>query len=68
MRNADLIGSAEACEILGIDRATLVRWIAASKIAKVTKMPGQTGAYVFERAEIERAAAEQPKATAAPAP
>jgi predicted site-specific integrase-resolvase len=62
MRNPDLIGSARACEILGIDRATLVRWIAAEKIAAATKLPGETGAYVFELAEVERVKAEQPKA------
>ena len=65
MGNPDLIGSAEACTILGdIDRGTLVRWIAAGKIAYVTKLPGETGAYVFDRAEVERMAAEQDKAKA----
>jgi predicted site-specific integrase-resolvase len=60
MGNPDLIGSAEACSILGdIDRGTLVRWIAAGKIAYVTKLPGGTGAYVFDRAEVERVKREQ---------
>lgn len=54
MGNPDLIGSAEACEILRIDRATLVRRIAAGKLAIVSKMPGATGPYVFDRAEVER--------------
>lgn len=66
MENLDLIGSAEMCEALGIDRGTLVRRIAAGKISPVQKLPGVTGAYVFTRAEMERcvAAAEQAKATA----
>ena len=58
MGNDVLIGSAEACEMLGIDRATLVRRIAAGKIKALTKMPGARGPYVFELAEIERARTE----------
>ena len=54
MGTPDLIGSAEACEILNIDRGTLVRRIAAGKLTAVRKMPGQTGAYVFELAEVLR--------------
>ena len=60
MRNDDLIGSAEACELLGgINRGTLVRWIASGKINTVTKMPGARGAYVFTLAEVQRVAAER---------
>lgn len=63
-----LIGSSEVCEILGIDRGSLVRRIAAGKIPVVSKLAGQTGAYVFDRAEIERIerAAAEAKAPAAP--
>ncbi len=59
----EFIGSAEACEILGIDRGTLVRRIAAGKIAYVFKGPGLRGPYMFTRSEIERHA-DQPKAVA----
>jgi predicted site-specific integrase-resolvase len=59
----EFIGSAEACEILGIDRATLVRRIAAGKIRSAFKSPGLRGPYMFTRAEIERHAAE-PQAVA----
>jgi excisionase family DNA binding protein len=45
------IGSAEACEILGVDRSTLMRWAAEPKLKSV-KMPGQTGARVFDRADV----------------
>jgi excisionase family DNA binding protein len=54
-----LIGSAEACERLGIDRSTLTRRIARGQITAVQKLPGETGAYLFEAAEIERAKAVQ---------
>jgi excisionase family DNA binding protein len=49
----DLIGTAETSEILGIDRGTLSRWISAGKIIPALRMPGQTGAYLFHRADVE---------------
>jgi len=66
MRNDDLIGSAEACEILGgIDRATLVRRIAAGKLKTVTKLPGGSyGTWVFRRADVLEHKAELEKAKA----
>ena len=55
------------CEILGIDRGTLVRRVAAGTLAAETKMPGQTGAYVFERGEVLRHKADTDAADAAKA-
>jgi len=51
-----LIGSAEACGILGIDRSTLTRWVLADppRINALQKMPGKSGAYIFDAAEVER--------------
>ena len=69
MGNSDLIGSAEACDILAIDRGTLVRRIAAGKLSPAAKMPGGRGPYVFERAEVLRHKAEvdgRAKAAASP--
>lgn len=51
--HSDLIGTAEACEILAKDRATLTRWVEKGKV-KSLKMRGRTGAHLFERADIER--------------
>lgn len=53
----DLIGSAEACQILNCDRATLVRRIAAGKLDYWVKLPGPNGAYLFDRKVIEAAKA-----------
>lgn len=50
--HSDLIGTAEACEILGKDRATLTRWVEKGKLTS-HKMPGRTGAHLFKRADIE---------------
>ncbi len=58
----ELIGSAEACEILGFSLATLTRRVKDGTIG-ATKLPGLTGAYVFTRGEVERVAAELVKAS-----
>ena len=59
----ELLNSTQASEILGISISTLTRWIADGKIA-ATKLPGQTGAFVLTRAEVERVRREQDKAAA----
>ena len=51
--------SAEVCERLGIDRSTLSRWVAAGRITPAMKLPGIRGPYLFDPAEVERAAAER---------
>lgn len=51
--NPDLIGSAEACVILGIDRGTLSRWVAARRLDYWVKLPGVNGAMMFDRAVVE---------------
>lgn len=53
-----LIGSKEAAELLGLTYATFKRRAKAGKIPRVAKMTGDTGAYLFDRSEIERLAAE----------
>jgi predicted site-specific integrase-resolvase len=59
-----LMGSAEACGILGIDRSTLTRWVAKGIITPAQKLPGETGVYLFQPAEVRRVAAEQDGARA----
>ena len=54
-----LIGAAEAAVILGVDPATVVRWVHAEKLTPITKAPGQTGAWLFSRAEIARLARDR---------
>jgi hypothetical protein len=59
MGNPDLIGTTETCEILGnIDRSTLVRRVARGELRAVTKLPGVTGPWMFDRAEVLRHKAE----------
>lgn len=50
--------TAEACEILAKDRATITRWVEAGKLTPAHKLPGRTGAFLFSRADVEKLAAE----------
>ena len=52
--SSQLLSSAEACTILHISRSTLIRWVAAGKIQAAQKLPGQSGVYLFEPAEVPR--------------
>lgn len=49
----DLIGSKEACQILGKDRATLSRWVATGRLVPAVQLPGPTGAFLFHRNDVE---------------
>jgi excisionase family DNA binding protein len=66
MGNQDLIGAVEAAEMLGVSRDTLLRWAAEPKISSV-KLPGVTGARVFDRADVEKLRAELAEAAQASA-
>lgn len=63
-KTPDLIGSAAACELLGIDRSTLSRWITDGRITPALKLSeGVTGAHVFNRADIETLRTEREAAS-----
>ncbi|MEH3142474.1 MAG: helix-turn-helix domain-containing protein [Mycobacterium kyogaense] len=52
----DEIVSSEACKILQVDRATLLRWVADGQVAHTRKLPGRTGAFLFRRGDIQKLA------------
>ena len=54
----DPIGTAEAMDVLGVSKDTLIRMIARGEIKKAHKMPGLRGPYILDRAEIEALAAK----------
>ena len=56
--SGNLIGSAEACDVLGIDRSTLTRWVAAGKVSPSVRLPGRSGAMLFDREDIDALLAE----------
>jgi len=49
-----LVGSAQLCKALGINRSTLSRWVAAGYAQPVHQNPGLRGAFVFTEAELAR--------------
>ena len=49
----NLIGSAEACARLNVDRSTLIRWCQLGRIQH-TKLPGTSGPYLFDPVYINR--------------
>ncbi|HMJ84251.1 MAG TPA: hypothetical protein VK504_13820 [Vicinamibacterales bacterium] len=67
--HGQLIGTGEAARILGVNRATIVRWVEAeppTQLRYVDKLPGPLGGYLFDRGYIEgRADAMREKAGAA---
>jgi excisionase family DNA binding protein len=48
------ITSLEVAELLGVDRATVNRRARAGELPVVAKLPGKTGAFLFDRATIEQ--------------
>jgi predicted site-specific integrase-resolvase len=54
-----LIGAKDAADLLGVDPATVVRWVHAGRVTPITKAPGKTGAWLFSRAEIARLARDR---------
>lgn len=50
----ELIGTAEAAQIIGVERSTLSHWIAKGRITPAQKLPGKTGVLLFPRKEVER--------------
>ena len=48
----DLIGSAEVCDLADIDRSTLSRHVALGKIKPAVRLPGITGAMLFDRRDV----------------
>lgn len=50
---ADLIGTTEAAQRKGVDRSTFFRWVQLGHIKPVMKLPGQTGAMLFDPTEVD---------------
>jgi excisionase family DNA binding protein len=48
----DLIGTSAVCELLGVDRSTVKRWVDRGRLKPAGKLPGPTGAYLFRRGDV----------------
>ena len=55
----DLIGTAEAAQILGKRPRTVQRMVSSGVLVPVTTLPGKTGAHLFNREGVERVKAER---------
>ncbi|MEV7972853.1 helix-turn-helix domain-containing protein [Cellulomonas sp. NPDC089187] len=54
-----MLTTAEVCTRLGTDRKTVRRLVDRGSLTPAFKLPGVTGAYLFDRAEVEALAAER---------
>lgn len=54
MPDDKLVGSDEARKILGVHRATLLRWVADGVITPVHEFPGPRGAKLYRLADVEK--------------
>ncbi|QQY11884.1 helix-turn-helix domain-containing protein [Cutibacterium avidum] len=62
MTNLELLSSQEACARLGIPRRTFMDQVTRGQIATAGKLPGRTGAFLFDPAEVERVRREREQA------
>lgn len=61
MSTTELIGAVEAAGILGLSRPGIHKRVRDGRLEPLAVI-GQRGTYVFDRAEIERLAAEEAEA------
>ena len=54
-----LIGTQQAAKILSVDVRTVHRMTDDGRLTPAAKVPGRTGAFLFNRADVERLAAER---------
>lgn len=59
MFKIDPLTTKQAAEVLRTDRKGVRRLIERGALVPVQKLPGLTGAYLFDRADVEALAAER---------
>lgn len=50
---AEMLSTAQACALLGVDRSTLTRWVKAGRIQPAVKLPTSNGAYLFNASDVD---------------
>ena len=64
----NLLTTAEAAAAIGLQSvSTISRWVESGRISPAMKLPGATGPFLFDPAEVERVRAEY-AATLTPSP
>lgn len=59
MRKTSLVGTAEVAEALGCNVRTVVRMVQSGSLEPSVKMPGRTGAYLFDPETVDALATER---------
>jgi len=59
MSNRPLLATREAADRLGVDRRRIVRMVQSGILKPVQKLPGETGAYLFAREDVDALAAQR---------
>ncbi len=59
MTETEMVGVAEAAQIIGVSTRTLHRLAKSGDLPHAHKNPRRTGAYLFWRADVQRLAHEQ---------
>ena len=54
-----LLTTAEAAQRLHVDRSVVIKLVAQGRLVPAMKLPGRTGAHLFQPAEVDRFAAER---------
>lgn len=52
-----LIGTTQAAQRLGVDRATVTRMVADGRLAPAGKLPHRNGAFLFDPRDVDKLAA-----------
>lgn len=58
-KNEQLIPTKQAAKLLGVDVRTVHRMVDSGRLTPTLKIPGRTGACLFDRADVERLVAER---------
>lgn len=53
-----VLNLSESAEILGVSIATAARWAESGKLPSIRKLPGRTGAWIFDSRIVRRKATE----------
>lgn len=59
MTDLDLIGADEAARVAGVNRRTITKWADDGVLPVATRLPGGTGARLFDRLDVVRIAKER---------
>ena len=56
----DYLTANESAERAGVSRRTITRWIESGRLTPATKLPGDTGAMLFDPSDVDAAANRVP--------